>query len=138
MNELPEVDFSAETPVDELVKSYVETRNFLATKRQEWEDLERAMKDIMARISMALRDKGDHLGVDSFKTAYGTAYRSVKTSYRVANWDQVLEYIRRTGNYQILEKRVGKLATKEIHDATGEVPPGIDFAAEVEFLVRKS
>src|SRR5574337_1245676 len=91
----------------------------------------------MEKISMWLRDKGDELGVDSFKTQYGTAYRSIKTSYRVGNWDEFVGWIRDTGNFQCLEKRVAKLATKEIHDESGVVPPGVEYSAEVEFDVRR-
>jgi hypothetical protein len=36
-----------------------------------------------------------------------------------------------------LEKRVAKNATKEVHDATGHVPPGVEYVAEVEFDVRR-
>jgi hypothetical protein len=125
--------------IDEAIEAYVNTRDELRAKQQAFELEEDAMKANMERISMWLRDKADELGVDSFKTQFGTAYRSVKTSYRVATggWDNFIGWVKETGNFQCLEKRVAKLATKEIHDDTGKIPPGLDYVAEVEFDVRR-
>ena len=135
-NEFP--DISSDLSVTELVQMYIQTREFLSQEKKAFEALEANMKDIRARISMCLRDNGDELGVDSFKTPFGTAYRSIKTSYRVGKWEDILQFIKDTGNYQILEKRVCKNACREIHLATGEVPPGVEFSQEVEFNVRAS
>lgn len=125
--------------IDEAIEAYVNTRDELRAKQQAFKLEEEAMKANMEQISMWLRDKADELGVDSFKTQFGTAYRSVKTSYRVATggWDAFIGWVKETGNFQCLEKRVAKLATKEIHDDTGEIPPGLDYVAEVEFDVRR-
>ena len=125
--------------IDEAIEAYVNTRDELRAKQQAFKLEEDAMKVRMEQISMWLRDKADELGVDSFKTQFGTAYRSVKTSYRVATggWDSFIGWVKETGNFQCLEKRVAKLATKEIHDDTGAIPPGLDYVAEVEFDVRR-
>lgn len=125
--------------IDEAIEAYVNTRDELRAKQQAFKLEEDTMKANMEQISMWLRDKADELGVDSFKTQFGTAYRSVKTSYRVATggWDNFIGWVKETGNFQCLEKRVAKLATKEIHDDTGEIPPGLDYVAEVEFDVRR-
>ena len=131
-------DIGPETPINDLVKMYRETRDFLAAERKQFEALERQLDDLLLRIGMCLREKGDELGVDSFKTEFGTAYRAVTVKYRVGNWDTVLQYIKDTNNFQMLEKRVGKNACKEIHQATGAVPPGLEFSQEVTFNVRAS
>jgi hypothetical protein len=123
--------------IDEMVKIYRDVRDELSVERKAFKQKEANSKDLMARISMALRDKADELGVDTFNTPFGTAYRNVKKFYRVGNWDKIIDFIKQTGNFQMLEKRVAKNATAEIHDALGEVPPGIDFSVEVEFAVRK-
>ena len=127
--------------IDEAIKAYVETRDELRVVQRDFKAKETGMKDTLERISMWLRDKADELGVDSFSSkAYGTAFRSVKTSYRVATrgWDSYIDWVKATDNFQCLEKRVAKLAVKEIHDATGQLPPGLDYVAEVEMDVRKA
>lgn len=126
--------------IEEAIKAYVETRDDLTIRRTNFKLEEDGLKDTLEKISMWLRDKADELGVDSFKShQYGTAFRAIKTSYRVASgqWDTFIAWVKETDNFQCLEKRVAKLATKEIHDSTGVIPPGIDYVAEVEMDVRR-
>lgn len=123
--------------IEELVRKYLEVRDVLDVERKKYNAFEATSKDILSRLSMAMRDKADALGVDSFSTSFATAYRSTKESYRVGNWEAIVEFIKSTGNYQMLERRVAKLATKEIHESLGEVPPGVEYFAEQEFLVRR-
>lgn len=125
--------------IDEAVGSYVSLRDELKAKQQAFKQEEDSIKLQLEQMAMWIRDKADELGVDSFKTQYGTAFRSVKTSYKVATggWETFIDWIKETGNFQCLEKRAAKLAVKEIHDDTGEVPPGLSYSAEVEINVRR-
>ncbi len=125
------------TSINDAVRVYVEERDQLSAYMKIATAHEAEVKGRMAKISMWLRDKGDELGTDSFKTQYGTAYRNVKTSYRMGDWAKFIDWVQRTDNFQCLEKRVAKNATKEVHDDTGDVPPGIEFVAEIEFNVRR-
>lgn len=126
--------------IDEAIKAYVDTRNNLRIHQRDAKITEQGLKTVLEQISMWLRDKADELGVDSFKSnMYGTAFRSIKTSYRVATgqWDTFIKWVQDTDNFQCLEKRVAKLATAEVYKATGEVPPGIEYTVEVEMDVRR-
>jgi translation initiation factor 2 beta subunit (eIF-2beta)/eIF-5 len=128
------------TSIDEAIKAYVDTRDQLRARQHEFKIEEEGLKTVLEQISMWLRDKADELGVDSFKSnQYGTAFRSIKTSYRVATgqWDTFIGWVKETGNFQCLEKRVAKLATAEIYKETGVVPPGLDHIVEVEMDVRR-
>jgi hypothetical protein len=128
-----------ELSIKEMLEAYMNTRDALDVKRKEYQHYEANAKDLLERISMALRDKADEQGVDNFTVkGFATAYRNTKTSYRVSDWDAVVKYIQDTGNFQMLEKRVAKLAVAEIHKETGEIPPGLDFHLEVEFNVRRA
>lgn len=127
-----------EINIEALVAEYRDLRASLDVKRREWQDFEAETKDKMDQISMKLREVADKMGVDSFATPAGTAYRMVKESFRVGDWPSIVAYVKATDNFQILEKRVAKLATKEIYEATGELPPGVEYSAEVEFVVRKN
>lgn len=123
--------------IDQLIKMGVEIRDELRVETRRFNDFEASAKGMLVRISHALKIKGDELGVNSFSTNEGTAYRNLKESYRVGNWDQILQYIKDSGNFQMLEKRVAKLATKEIHKTEGQIPPGVEYIAEEEFVIRR-
>lgn len=126
-------------PIDELVREYIRTHDLLDIKRREFHELETSLKDILARFSMVLRTRADELGVDSFTVrGVGTAYRNVKTSYTVGDWDSFISYVSSTSNWQLLEKRVAKRAAVEIHNESGKPPPGVQYSAEVTFNVRRT
>lgn len=123
--------------IDEAIGVYVDVRDELRRHQKKAKEREEELKAFMDKISMWLRDKADEVGVDSFKTKHGTAYRAEKKSYRVADWDAMVAYIKETDNFQLLEKRVAKRACEEIHRLDGDVPPGIEFSIEVEMNVLR-
>ncbi len=123
--------------LDDAINTYVATRDELAAERKAFNTYEAKAKNYMDRIEMFIKAKADEMGVDSVRTKSGTAYRTVKTSYRVGSWDDYLNWMIETQNFQCLEKRAAKNAVKEIHDDTGEVPPGLEYHAEVGFDVRR-
>lgn len=126
--------------IEQVIDKYVEIRDKLDEERKKFQLLEADLKGKIARLEMFLREKADEQGVDGFRTSAGTAYRKTKESFRCGSWPEILEFIQRTGNWGMLEKRIAKLATKEIWDdlvAKGDVIPGIDYVAEVVFEVRR-
>jgi hypothetical protein len=126
------------TGINEAVRVYVQLRDQLSVERKAWETHESEVKSYQDKISMFLRDKGDELGVDSFNTQYGTAYRNTKTSYRIESWDEFKDWMMKTGNLQCVEKRAAKLAVKEIYELEGQLPAGLNEFVEVEFNVRRA
>lgn len=123
--------------LDEAINVYVATRDELAAERKAYNTYEARAKNYMSRIEMFIKGKADEMGVDSVRTKSGTAYRTVKTAYRVGNWESYLDWLKETNNFQCLEKRAAKNAVKEIHDDTGEIPPGLEYHVEVGFDVRR-
>lgn len=123
--------------VNQVIKKYIEIRNHLDATRKAQNELEKELKHNLERLSMWLKEYADKEGVTSVATEYGTAYRVTKDWVRVGNWEDVLAFIKKTGNFQMLEKRIGKLATKEIMDETGKIPPGVEYSQEIEYQVRK-
>jgi len=125
--------------IAEAVGNYVELRDTLREDAASFNEHEQSLKGEMERISMWLRDRGDELGVDSFATPAGTAYRKVNTSYRTQDWNSFLEWMKETDNLQCVEKRPAKLAVKEIidNDPNHVVPPGLEVFVEVEFAVNR-
>lgn len=123
--------------VADAVAKYVETRDKLRLLQKNFNEKEAELKDELSVISMWLRDRADEMGVDNFKTKFGTAYRSKKTSYRIEDWDAFVRYIKETDNFTLIEKRCAKRATAEVHESEG-LPPGLTYLEETEFLVNRA
>lgn len=154
----------AECRVDELIQYYRAIRDQLATDRKGYKAREARMKLHLSILSLTLRDKGDTMGVDNFKTDAGTAFRKKNESIRVVDWDAFLAWLKETGNFHTVQKRVSPLMVKEIRDAQYKefleanqlalqanpdkaeeikndlmiqaLPPGLNSFVEVEFAVR--
>lgn len=123
--------------VDTAIETYVSIRDELRVFQKEMKAKEDDFKERLDAISMWLRDMADKIGVDSFKTAHGTAYRNVKESFRVEDWDLYVGWMITTGNFQCVEKRPAKNAVKEVVRESGEIPPGLNRLEEVEFNVLR-
>lgn len=123
--------------VDALIATYIAARNQLATDRKGYKAREASVKLHLHAISMALMDKADKAGgVDTLATDKGTAYRKIKETFRVSDWNDLCEYVKLTGNFSVLQKRVSPNAVKEVREQEGELPGGIEPHVEVEFAVR--
>ena len=123
--------------LDQAIGIYVATRDALDVERKAYNQYEASANAYLDRIEFWIRTKADELGIESIRTNSGTAYRTVKTAYRVRDWDAYWQFIRDNDYSQCVEKRAAKLAVKEIHDDTGEIPPGLEYFTEVVFDVRR-
>ncbi len=121
------------------VQQYIEIRNDLDAKRKAYQEEERELKSQLEDIQFEILNISDELGVDSLKTEFGTAYRSVKSSYRILDWEAYLEWAEKNGALHTLQKRVTKSAVDEIvnEDLEGDLPPGLDLYTEVTINIRK-
>jgi len=126
----------SEMTVDKLVPLYIACRNQLATDTKGYKMRKERVKSFMGMISMTLRDKADLIGTDSFKGAYGTAYRNTKEKFSLGDWESFCAWLAETKNFQVLQKRVSPNAVKEVREADGSLPPGVTVFTEVEFAVR--
>jgi hypothetical protein len=125
-----------EMSVADLVKMYRDVRDQLATDRTGWKAREIRVKTHLMIISMQLRDRGDTMGVLSFATPNGTAYRNTKEKFPISDWSALSKWVLATGNVHVLQKRLSPNAVKDVRDEVGELPPGVDSLKEIEFAVR--
>lgn len=116
--------------IGDAIKAYVAARDRLRAWTKKRDEEEAARKHILEEIETWILARSNELGVDSFKTPFGTAYKQLKEHYRIGDWGSFVEYVKRTGNYQLFEKRVAKLAAKEIHQTDGKIPDGLDYSSE--------
>lgn len=126
-------------PIDAIVARYVEIRDQKAALKTQYDKDKATLDAALERIEAHLLKRFQEMGVDSVKTAAGTAYTSTQTSATVADWDQTLDFIRGGDHWAMLEKRVSKgfvEAYKEEHN--GDLPPGINWREESVVNVRRT
>lgn len=124
--------------MDDLVGKYLRFREIKASlkaKHQtELEPIEAALKTIEATLLTEFQK----LGTESMRTSAGTAYKSTRSSATVADWEQVLEYVKQNEMWDLLERRVSKAAVEEFKEEYQDLPPGVNWREEVTINVRRS
>lgn len=78
------------------------------------------------------------MGVESARTEFGTAYKTMKTSTKVVDWSATLAFIQEKEAWELLEARVSKTGAEAIISETGQAIPGVQTSRTVELGVRKS
>jgi hypothetical protein len=123
--------------VDDVIATYMKLRDQKAAIEAEVKDKVSTIKAKMEKLEAWIKEKADAEGVTSFKTKHGTAFLTTTDYANVADWDAVLTFIQENQAYDMLEKRVSKVAVRGYIDQTKAVPPGINYGTKLEVNVRK-
>ena len=123
--------------VEEVIGAYMKQR----LKKEAIEAAAKAeakvYKEKMTKLEAWLKVKADEDGVTSFKTDSGTAFLTTTDFAAVADWDSVLNFIRDNDAYDMLEKRVSKMAVRGYIEANKSVPAGVNYGTKLDINIRK-
>jgi hypothetical protein len=123
--------------VGDVIRTYMKLRDQKAAIEGEIKEQVSAIKAKMEKLEAFLKTQMDAQGLTSFKSDYGTAFLTTTDYANVADWDAVLGFIRDNEAYDMLEKRVSKVAVRGYIEQTKAVPPGITYGTKLEVNVRK-
>jgi hypothetical protein len=123
--------------VDDVIATYMKLRDQKAVIEGEVKEKVSTIKAKMEKLESWIKEKADAEGVTSFKTKHGTAFLTTTDYANVADWDAVLNFIQENQAFDMLEKRVSKIAVRGYIDQTKAVPPGINYGTKLEVNVRK-
>lgn len=123
---------------DALIENYVRVRD----KKREVETKHKAelapFNDMLERIEGWMLEALNNAGLSSMKSPHGTAYKSIRTSAKVVDWIETLNFIRETSAWDLLEARVSKLVAEQIMKETGAPIPGVETSRETVVNVRRA
>ena len=123
--------------VDDVVAAYLKLRNKKEAIEAETKDQVKVLKEKMEQFEAWIKEQADAQGVTSFKTKHGTAFLTTTDFANVADWDAVLGFIRDNEAFDMLEKRIRKVAVRGYIDANKAVPPGVNYGTKLEVNIRK-
>ena len=123
--------------VDQVVAAYITLRNQKDRIEAETKEKVRGIKEKMIKLEGWLMRNADEQGVSSFKTDSGTAFVTSVDFAQVADWDEVLEFVKAHEAYDMLERRVSKRAVRDYIESNKAVPPGVNYGSKLEVNVRK-
>jgi hypothetical protein len=124
--------------IDQVVEAYRNLRDKRAALKKEFELADSGLKEQMETLESYMLVQTQALGVDSFKTPFGTAYKYHATSVTAANWDEAFNFIKANELWNMLEHRVSKTAVEEYREAEGIYPPGLNVQTIAKMGFRAS
>ena len=124
--------------IDKIVETYIQLRDKKAELKADYDAKVAKIDEGLKKCEAFILSKMQEQGVESFKTAVGTAYKQTRTGATVADWDSFINFVRGGNHWQMLEHRVSKTAVDEFRAANDDVPPGVNYRSEVVVNFRRS
>jgi hypothetical protein len=128
----------ATNDLDSLIQAYIVLRDGKEEIKRLMTEFSSPLDSLMKIVNSKLMQVLDETNQESAKTASGTAYKKKSTSAKVADWNVLLEYIKKHDAYDLLTKGVAKDAVKSRIDETGEIVPGVDIVTFIDVGVRRA
>jgi hypothetical protein len=122
----------------ELITSYIRIRDRKREMETAHKEALKPFNQTLAQIEIALAKVMDDTGLENLPGGDGTAYRAVRSSVVVSDWDAFMGWVKETGAWHLLEHRAAKTAVEEVLAETNELPPGISLSREVAVQIRKN
>lgn len=137
MNE--EAKTPAPMKVDDLVEKYIKLRDKRSRLKAQFQQEDAPLSELQDKIEALLLAKFDEIGIESSRTAAGTAYVETRTSAGLADWDAFKSFLdQQESPFDYVERRVSKAAVDAYRKATdGDLPPGINWTATRVVNVRR-
>lgn len=123
--------------IGDVIRTYMKLRDQKAAIEARVKDEVSTLKAKMEKLEAYLKAQMDAQGLTSFKSDYGTAFLTTTDYANVADWDAVIRFIRDNEAYDMLEKRVSKIAVRGYIEQSKAVPPGINYGTKLEVNIRK-
>lgn len=124
--------------ISDLVAAYIKARDKEAAIKAEYEVKKAPVEDLRKKIEAKLLGVMNESGMESIRTEFGTAYKSVRASCSVADWDEFFNFVQRDEAWHMLEHRASKTAVEQYRDAENRLPPGLNWSETLTVNFRRS
>tara|TARA_R110002012_G_scaffold302341_2_gene503197 strand:- start:301 stop:690 length:390 start_codon:yes stop_codon:yes gene_type:complete len=122
--------------LDDVINLYVELRDKKAKIEKSVKEQTKPIKERMDKLEAYLLRELQTQGVTSFKTPGGTAFIATQEWATVSDWETALQFIRDNDAYDLLERRVSKIAVRTLVDE-GNAPPGVNYGTKLGVNIRR-
>ena len=124
--------------VDKLVSVYIKMRDerdrIKREMEQQIEDIEEQMKVISGELLSICKEAG----VDSFRTPFGTAYRTLKERYWTNDWESFHKFMSEQQAMELLERRIHQTNMKQFLEENPDLhPAGLQRDREYQITIRR-
>lgn len=124
--------------IDSIIERYVKLRDKKAQMKAAFDASTADINTAMTRCEQVILEEINSQGVESVRTEFGTAFKSVTTSVTAADGEMFMQFCIANDRMDMLEKRPNKTAVEEYKAANDDLPPGINYRQAVSLNVRRA
>lgn len=124
--------------LDSIIERYVKLRDKKAQMKAAFDASTSDINTAMTRCEQVILEEINAQGVESVRTEFGTAFKSVTTSVTAADGELFMQFCIANDRMDMLEKRPNKTAVEEYKAANDDLPPGINYRQAVSLNVRRA
>lgn len=128
----------SEMTVEDLVARYVQLRDFIKQKNDEFDEQMSRPKEAMRRLEGMLLERLNEQGAENVRTKAGTVYRTVRSNVSVADREAFLKQVRALDWWDAMDVRPTKTTIDQYEQEKGEPFPGITVSKVFTVGVRRS
>ena len=112
-----------------LLKLFIGLRDRRAQRKAAYDEDDASDKGRQNKIEIEFLRRFQDRGIDNVSARdVGTAYKSVRASATVADFDALLDHVRENDAWELLEHRVNKTAVEQFKAVDGDLPPGVNWS----------
>ena len=123
--------------LDRVIAAYVKLRDaktaMAKRHKEELSPITDKMDFLEGYLQKFLLDRN----MESMRTEQGTAFLQRVSSATVKDWTATLAFIQKNKEWSFLDARVNKTAVKDYIEASGQIPPGVEFTEMIVTRVRR-
>ena len=124
--------------VEKLVATYIKIHDARDEIKREMEARVAELQADLDVINQTLLEQFKAQGIDSARTPFGTAYRTVKSRYWTNDWDAMRNFIAEHDAFDLLEKRIHQTNMKQFLEENPDLhPAGLNVDSEYSVTVRR-
>jgi hypothetical protein len=131
-------DKNVDISVDKLVAVYIKMRDERDRLKRDMEMQIENIESQMKVINAELLDICKEAGVDSFRTPFGTAYRTIKSRYWTNDWESFHTFMKENEAMELLERRIHQSNMKQFLEENPDThPAGLQVEKEYAITIRR-
>jgi hypothetical protein len=123
--------------LDSMIQRYVALRDKKEAIQEKHKTELAPVNEFLSQLEAHMLEAMNQQGLQNVKSPHGTAFKVTRTSATVSDWEQFLAYVRNNEAWDLLERRVAKLAAQAVIEETQTPIPGVETSSEVCVNVRR-
>lgn len=121
---------------NEATEMYLQVRNDLDAMEREHKRNRAKVMEKLQTLEGWITAKAHEDGIETIKTAHGTAYWSTHHTATVGSREEFFSFCKENDAWDMVESRASKSGVKSYIEATGAPPPGVNFSSTRVFNFR--